>query len=159
MIAPWAKDEMATGDFGDERLDARAVMVLSTMGRRPTLSIPAACAGRAEIQATYRFFDNDKVTFEKTLASHIQCRRQRAAEQPTVLLVQDTSEVDVTRPEQEVAGTEKQLRAQAKSRARLTCVEQRGLQPRACWIYPGAGSIVADIDPLQRAMSGSGPKA
>jgi Transposase DNA-binding/Transposase Tn5 dimerisation domain len=104
MIAPWAKDEMATVDFGDERLDARAVAVLSALGSRPTLSIPAACGGRAEIRAAYRFFDNDKVTFEATLEPHIQRSRERVAEQQVVLLVQDTSEIDLTRPEQEVVG-------------------------------------------------------
>ncbi len=104
MIALWAKDEMATVDFGDARLDARAVTVLSALGSRPTLSIPAACGGRAEIQAAYRFFDNDKVTLEATLAPHIQRSRERAAEQQVVLLVQDTSEIDLTRPEQEVVG-------------------------------------------------------
>src|ERR1700722_3546234 len=65
MIAPWAEEEMVTVDLGDERLDARVVVLLSSLGDRPNLSIPAACLGRAEIEAAYRFFDNDKVTFEK----------------------------------------------------------------------------------------------
>src|SRR5947209_8123053 len=104
MIAPWAKDETATADFGDERLDARVVKVLSVLGDRPNLSIPAGCGGRAEMQAAYRFFDNDKVTFEKVLEPHIQRSRQRVAEQAVVLLVQDTSEIDLTRPQQEVVG-------------------------------------------------------
>lgn len=104
MIAPWVKEEVATVDLGDERLDARVAMVLSALGSRPNLSIPAACGGRTEMQAVYRFFDNDKVTFEKVLEPHIQRTRQRLAEQPVVLLVQDTSEIDLTRPEQEVVG-------------------------------------------------------
>jgi hypothetical protein len=104
MIAPWATEEMATADFGDERLDARATLVLSALGQRPNLSLPAACGGHAETQAAYRFFDNDKVTFEKTLAPHIERSRERVAVQPVALLVQDTSEIDLTRPEQEVAG-------------------------------------------------------
>ncbi len=104
MIAPWAEQEMATVDLGDERLDARAEMLLSAMGSRPNLSIPAACLGRAEMKAAYRFFDNDKVTFAKVLEPHIERTRERVAEQPVVLLVQDTSEIDLTRPEQEVKG-------------------------------------------------------
>ena len=104
MIAPWAKEEMATADFGDERLDARARIVLAALGSRPTLSIPAACGGHAETQGAYRFFDNDKVTFEKVLGPHIACSRERVAAHPVVLLVQDTSEIDLTRPAQEVAG-------------------------------------------------------
>ena len=104
MIVPWAKDEMTAVDFGDERLDARVATLLSALGSRPNLSIPAACGGRAEMQAAYRFFDNEKVTFEKVLEPHIQRTRERVAEQRVVLLVQDTSEIDLTRPEQEVAG-------------------------------------------------------
>ena len=104
MIAPWAQEEMANAEFGDERLDARVVTVLSALGQRPNLSIPAACGGRAEMQAAYRFFDNDKVTFAKVLGPHIQRTRERVAEQSVVLLVQDTSEIDLTRPAQDVEG-------------------------------------------------------
>jgi len=104
MIAAWAKDEMATVDLGDERLDARAAIVLSTMGSRPNLSIPAGCSGRAEMTAAYRFYDNDKVTFDKVLAPHVKCSRERVAAEPVALLVQDTSEIDLTRPASEVAG-------------------------------------------------------
>jgi hypothetical protein len=104
MIAPWAKDETATADFGDERLDARVVRVLSALGNQPNLSIPAGCGGRAEMQAAYRFFDNEKVTFEKVLGPHMKRTRERVAQQKVALLVQDTSEIDLTRPEQQVDG-------------------------------------------------------
>jgi hypothetical protein len=104
MIAPWAKEEMATVNLGDVRLNARVAMLLSAMGSRPTLSIPAACGGRAEMQAAYRFFDNDKAAFGPVLAPHVERGQERVAEQPVALLVQDTSEIDVTRPEQEVEG-------------------------------------------------------
>jgi hypothetical protein len=104
MLAPWAMDEMARADFGDKRLDARAAILLSTLGNRPTLSIPAACGGRAEMKAAYRFFDNEKVTFENVLEPHIAKTKERMTEQKVVLLVQDTTEVDLTRPEQEVVG-------------------------------------------------------
>jgi hypothetical protein len=104
MIAPWAQEEMANADFGDERLDARVVTVLSALGQRPNLSIPAACGGRAETEAAYRFFANDKVTFENVLAPHLRRTRERVEAQSVVLLVQDSSEIDLTRPEQEVEG-------------------------------------------------------
>ena len=104
MIAPWAKKELKNADLGDERLDARLELLLSALGSRPNLSIPAACGGRAEMAAAYRFFDNDKVTFDKVLQPHIARTMQRLAEQKTVLLVQDSSEIELTRPEQEVAG-------------------------------------------------------
>jgi hypothetical protein len=104
MIAPWAEVEVAGADFGDTRLDDRFVMLLSTLGSRPNLSIPAACLGRAEIKAAYRFFDNDKVTFEKVIEPHLAQTKDRMAEHELVLLVQDTTEIDLTRPEQDVKG-------------------------------------------------------
>src|SRR5438067_13276424 len=104
MIAPWAVQEMATADFGDERLDDRVAVLLSDLGSKPNLSIPAACCGRAEMKAAYRFFDNDKVTFLKVLEPHIIQTKERMAEHNLVLLVQDTTEIDLTRPELEVKG-------------------------------------------------------
>ena len=104
MIAPWAIEEVGASNLGDARLDERLVVLLSDLGSRPNLSIPAACGGRAETKAAYRFFDNDKTTFEKVIEPHIANSKARMAQQELVLLVQDTSEIDVTRPEQEVEG-------------------------------------------------------
>ena len=104
MRVAWAVEEAATADYGDERLDARMALLLSALGSRPNLSIPAACGGKAEMAAAYRFFDNEKVTFEKVLAPHVARTLARLQGQPVVLLVQDTSEIDLTRPEQVVAG-------------------------------------------------------
>jgi hypothetical protein len=67
MIAPWAQEELATMDLGDERLDARFELLLSALGSRPNRSILAPYGGRAEMKGAYRFFDNDKVTFRKVL--------------------------------------------------------------------------------------------
>jgi Transposase DNA-binding/Transposase Tn5 dimerisation domain/Transposase DDE domain len=102
MIAPWAKAEAARANFGDKRLDARFAILLSDLGNAPVLSIPAACGGRAEMKAAYRFFDNDKATFETVIASHVAETKERMAAQKVVLLAQDTTEIDLTRPEQEV---------------------------------------------------------
>jgi hypothetical protein len=104
MASTWADDEMAAADFGDERLNDRAAMILAAVGSRPNLSIPAACQGRAEMTAAYRFFDNDKVTFQKVLQPHIDQTIRRMGDQKVVLLVQDTTQIDLTRPQQEVVG-------------------------------------------------------
>ncbi len=53
MIAPWAQDEVGRADLGDTRLDNRFAILLSTLGSRPNLSIPASCCGRAETKAAY----------------------------------------------------------------------------------------------------------
>ena len=105
MIASWAKKEAAQANFGDERLDDRFVILLSELGNRPNLSIPAASGGRAEMKAAYRFFDNDKVAFDNVIEPHVAQTKERMAAQKVVLLVQDTTEVDLTRPEQPVEGS------------------------------------------------------
>lgn len=104
MFAPWVVDEMKTAKLGDKRLNARLAEVLSLLAARPTASIPAACGGRAEMVAAYRFCENEKTSFEAVLQPHRDATRQRMAAQPVVILPQDTTEIDVTRPAQDVAG-------------------------------------------------------
>lgn len=107
MIATngWAKDEMKGLDLNDRRLNARLELLLNVLDKRPNLSLPAALGGRAELEAAYRFFDNKKVTFDKILAPHVSKTIWRASKKKVVLLVQDTTEIDLTRPELRVAGT------------------------------------------------------
>lgn len=104
MANLWATDEMTSVELGDTRLDQRLTQILSDLGERPTASIPAACGGYAEMTAAYRFFDNEKVTYDKILDAHTHKTHDRVREQSVVLCVQDTSEIDLTRPQQQVEG-------------------------------------------------------
>jgi len=104
MLAPWALDEMESVELGDKRLDKRVVQVLSAFGNRPTASIPTACGGHAEITAAYRLFNNERVISQAVLQPHYDRTKQRVAENPVVLMVQDTTEIDLTRPEVQVVG-------------------------------------------------------
>jgi len=101
----WIMDELETTDLRDKRLERRLLKLLESLSQSSTLSIPAACNDRAEMVAAYRFFDNDKVDFESVLAPHIDSSHQRVAKQAVALLVQDTTELDLTRPQQQMAGT------------------------------------------------------
>ena len=89
----WAAEEFREIDLGDKRLDKRAVVLMDKLSARPTASIPSACGGWAETQAAYRFLSNDGVTWESILTPHWQCSRERMAEQPVVLCLQDTTEL------------------------------------------------------------------
>lgn len=95
---------MATAELNDKRLNDRLRRVLGQLAEHPTASIPAACGGYAEMAAAYRLFDNEKATFANILQAHADATRQRIAGQPVVILAQDTTEVDLTRPERAVAG-------------------------------------------------------
>ena len=104
MLSSWVSEEMKNADLEDKRLNERLAVVLDQLTGQPTASIPAACGGYAETMAAYRFFNNDKVGFENVLHPHIEATEKRMADQPVVILVQDTTEIDLTRPEQQVVG-------------------------------------------------------
>ncbi len=104
MAVSWVLDEMKTACLKDKRLNDRLREVLSLLGEHPTASIPAACGGHTEMTAAYRLFSNANATFEAILQPHVDVTRKRIASHRVVLVVQDTSEIDVTRPEQQVAG-------------------------------------------------------
>ena len=95
-------DEVRGAEFGDKRLDKRLGKVIEELGAKPCLSIPAATHARAEMEGAYRFFDNDKVSPERILQPHIDATRERISQCDFVLLVQDTTELDLTRPKQQV---------------------------------------------------------
>jgi hypothetical protein len=105
MLSPWIVDEMKTASLPDKRLNARLQEILDQLASRPTGSIPSACGGHAETAAAYRFFDNDRVTFDDVFQPHIDATGRRIEEQPVVIMVQDTTEIDLTRPQQQVVGT------------------------------------------------------
>lgn len=89
-------DELADLDLGDARLNRRACALIETLGQRPDKSIPAACGGWKETKAAYRLFDTDKVTAQKLLEPHYRCTLERMTAHPTVLCIQDTTEIDYT---------------------------------------------------------------
>lgn len=101
---PRLRDEVAGAKLKDQRLTRRLMRIVESLGVRPHESIPAATADRAEMEATYRFLMNDKVRPDDILAPHYECTRQRCAQQPVVLLVQDTTAIDVTRPNVQMEG-------------------------------------------------------
>lgn len=97
-------DEVLGADFGDKRLNQRLVTVIEELGAQPNLSIPAATDGRAEMEGAYRFFDNDRVSPEKIREPHVAATIERIAACQIALLVQDTTELDLTRPSRRVKG-------------------------------------------------------
>ena len=121
-------DELRDCDFGDERLNKRARLIIDALGQKPNVSIPAALAGRADIEACYRLMDNDKVSPAKILQPHAEATYKRAAQEDFVLIVQDTTEIDLTRPEQQVRGA-----------GPMTCNARRGafFHPSVAFNYAG----------------------
>jgi len=97
-------DEVQNCNFGDARLNKRLLQIVATLAEKPNLSIPSACNGRAEMEAAYRFFDNKSVSAQEIFDSHARATIERIRESKVVLLVQDSTEIDLTRPDSIVAG-------------------------------------------------------
>ena len=107
--------EVAGVELGDRRLTRRLSIIADRLGARPNLSLPAAMQGRPEMEAADRFFANEKVTPDAILKTHAAMTRQRISREPDCWLVQDTTEVVLTRPQQQVQGA-----------GPLSCDAQRG---------------------------------
>jgi len=97
-------DELSGAQFGDRRLTNRLAKIVERFSEKPNMSIPAATNGRAEMEAAYRFFDNSKVSADAILEPHRVATHERIRQTPVVLLVQDTTELDLTRPQRQIDG-------------------------------------------------------
>jgi hypothetical protein len=104
MDGGWVGEELREIDLADKRLNRRLATILTQLATSPSAGIPQACGNRSELTAAYRFFANPKTTFHKILKPHIRATCRRIEQQPKVILVQDTTEIDLTRPEQQVRG-------------------------------------------------------
>lgn len=104
MVSQWVLDQSRNTDLLDKRLETRYRKILDSLAQASSASIPAACQDRAEMVAAYRFFDNEKVSFENVLDPHIDTTYERVNQQNVALLVQDTTELDLTRPHSKVQG-------------------------------------------------------
>lgn len=100
----WIGPELKTSDFGDERLNARYKILMESLSGKPSASIPAACGGWNETIAAYRFFENDRVDVCSVLKPHFDATLKRMRENEIVLVIQDTTEIDVTRPAEKMQG-------------------------------------------------------
>jgi len=104
-MVQWIEEELATADLGDKRLNTRMGIILNCLANDPAASIPKACRGWSEVQATYRFFNHQSVSGQTVLAPHRDATIKRIQEYEVVLLPQDTTELDCTRPQEVVEGT------------------------------------------------------
>jgi hypothetical protein len=101
----WAEEEFGNANLGDVRRTERLIEMATTLGENPQASLPEACCDAAELKATYRFFDNDKISPGEILKSHTLSSINRLAQYPIILAVQDTTYLDWTaHPETEGLG-------------------------------------------------------
>ena len=127
--AQWAIDEFAGIDLNDERLNTRVVTIATQFGtigesspdamkgvQQRAKSSPVTTgepapddsnskrASTADLDALYRFVRNPKVKPQMLLEPHFQSTVRRTTTHQRVLLVQDTTEVNLTKPKRQVRG-------------------------------------------------------
>jgi hypothetical protein len=101
----WAHQTFGASKLKDIRRTARAVKAATRMAQNASASLPAQMQTWKETMALYRLLDEDEVTFEALMQPHWQQTREQIEKKPLVLLVQDTTEVDLShRPKMEGLG-------------------------------------------------------
>ena len=81
----------------DKRLSKQSKKIIEGLSANPEASINASFKTHSETQAAYRFFSNDAVSPEEIHHPHREATIGRMQEQPVVLLVQDTTELNYTK--------------------------------------------------------------
>jgi Transposase DNA-binding/Transposase DDE domain len=92
----WAERTFGGVQLHDLRRTSRAVKAASNLAENPLGSLPAQMHTWKETKALYRLLDEPDVTFAALMQPHLQQTREQATSAPVVLLVQDTTDIDLS---------------------------------------------------------------
>jgi hypothetical protein len=96
--------ETACAQLGDPRRAERAAQMMARMAALPNESLPNVFVTEAELEAAYRFFSNDRVSFGDLLEPHAESAARRAAKAGVVLAVHDTTTAQFGHADAELVG-------------------------------------------------------
>ena len=117
----WAEQEFGTCELGDRRLTRRLVKIATDEAAHPGASHTQAAGGDAhQAKACYRFLKNEapEMNVASLLHAHRTQTLRRCKAHPTILIVQDTCELNFTsRPQCENLGQTKANQTGAKTRS------------------------------------------
>lgn len=91
----WAERTFAPVDLGDPRRTRRLVRTAATIADRPAGSLPSKFDWNA-LRAVYRLMNRPEATHQLVLGPHCCHVRAAMADEPVVLLVHDTTQLDFT---------------------------------------------------------------
>jgi len=92
----WVGEEFGRAKLGDLRLTGRLMKLAKSMAKTPEASIAQATGVWKDAKGAYRFFDNEKVTMKKVLATHQEETLKRMNREKVVLAVQDTTVLNLS---------------------------------------------------------------
>lgn len=84
-------EEFEGVELGDARLNRRAVKIADHLATEPGESFPKVTSDDSELEALYRFLNNDRVKPELVLAGHYEATAARAVSAGQVLVIHDTT--------------------------------------------------------------------
>ena len=92
----WAARVAAGTVLPDKRLPARLACILETFAERPSDAIPQAAGSWGQAKGIYRFLANQRVQPAALQQGLTSDTARQCLEQPTVLVVQDTTSLNLT---------------------------------------------------------------
>src|SRR5258708_8129140 len=92
----WAEQTFGRVQLHDMRRTRRAVKAATDLAENPLGSLPAQMHTWKETKALYRLLDEPDVTFAALMQPHVQQTREQATSSAVVLLVQDTTDIDLS---------------------------------------------------------------
>ncbi len=92
----WAERTFGSVQLHDRRRTRRAVKAATNLAENPLGSLPAQMQTWKETKALYRLLDEPDVTFAALMEPHFHQTREHALSSPVVLLVQDTTDIDLS---------------------------------------------------------------
>lgn len=95
--ASWIEAEILSANFNELRLNKRFKVIAEELSQFPSLPINQASSDWAAAKAAYRFFQNDKVDYEKIIKPHILNTAQRSQSHDRIVVVQDSSSIDFSK--------------------------------------------------------------
>lgn len=92
----WATEELKQADLGDTRRNKRLVRLVEDLASQPASSVPQACGDIAATSAAYDFWKSPYFQPDDIRNAHIKSTIARSKEQEVVLMIQDTTNIDLT---------------------------------------------------------------
>ena len=84
-------DEISSTSLGDSRLNERFATILNSFMASPNSSIPKSCNSKTKTKATYRFFDNNRVSAKKIKEGFFDATAKRVKKESEVLIISDAT--------------------------------------------------------------------
>jgi hypothetical protein len=86
--------EYRGASLGDLRRSARLEAIGERLAQDPSRSFPEAMASEGQLEALYRFLNNDGVSFARILEPHVAMTAERCADHHHVLVLHDTTSLE-----------------------------------------------------------------